>query len=489
MNSSNQQTIMPPQQQQQHLKDLLLQNQEPFHLPNYIADRRLHLIPKNASFCKNPGSPLGRISNGLFLHVPAKTAALLLEAAMRIQKQNLKPKPKPKPKSQASNTGFGILRSVLKSLKIRSLSRNRENGIAEAEGDAETGVCIGRLSGGVRFGIKKSMNLDGRWSRSYRRREEDDDDHGGGGCGLLFDEIEIAKAEKENGDFQFSFSPFSPPFRSALHSRADSTVSRSPCFVSPATSPPRRLLQENSSGDEESSLRFQTDKDEEEDKDQNSPVSVLDPPFEDDDDGPGEEEDEHEEDEEEEIYNGYYDLECSYAFVQRAKNKLLNKLCRFEKLAELDPLELEKRILEEEGDDDDDNNNNDDDESLALEEEEEEEKETMIKAASLLTDVFSQKPCMKRLISDLINEEEDDERSLMKQSNDGQEAAIKRVCKRLETWQTVKPNTIDMMINMDLRRESDHWTKPAQHIITRVAMEVEADIFLLLLQEMVEDLI
>ncbi|KAA8516683.1 hypothetical protein F0562_016811 [Nyssa sinensis] len=49
-----------------------------------------------------------------------------------------------------------------------------------------------------------------------------------------------------------------------------------------------------------------------------------------------------------------YDLECSYAIVQRAKQQLLHKLCRFEKLAELDPIELEKIMLEEQEDDEDD---------------------------------------------------------------------------------------------------------------------------------------
>ncbi|KAM1041020.1 hypothetical protein TB1_029589 [Malus domestica] len=84
---------------------------------------------------------------------------------------------------------------------------------------------------------------------------------------------------------------------------------------------------------------------EEEEKEQCSPVSVLDPPFQDDDegrDGDGEGDDDED----------GCDLECSYANVQRTKHHLLQKLRRFEQLAGLDPIELEKRMLEEDDDDD-----------------------------------------------------------------------------------------------------------------------------------------
>ncbi|XP_028768438.1 uncharacterized protein LOC114726032, partial [Neltuma alba] len=67
------------------------------------------------------------------------------------------------------------------------------------------------------------------------------------------------------------------------------------------------------------------------------PSLCLDQPFENDDEG-------HENINEDDGF----DLECSYAALQRAKQQLLYKLRSFEKLAELDPIELEKRMLEEE---------------------------------------------------------------------------------------------------------------------------------------------
>lgn len=59
-------------------------------------------------------------------------------------------------------------------------------------------------------------------------------------------------------------------------------------------------LQEKAMYKHESLVKL--DEEEDEDKEQNSPVSVLDPPFEDDYDG-NEDEDN-------------YDIDCSYAFVQ-----------------------------------------------------------------------------------------------------------------------------------------------------------------------------
>ncbi|KAM1151961.1 hypothetical protein EV1_034279 [Malus domestica] len=86
-------------------------------------------------------------------------------------------------------------------------------------------------------------------------------------------------------------------------------------------------------------------KQEEEEKEQCSPISVLDPPFQDDYEGrDGDGEDDDDED--------GCDLECSYANVQRTKHHLLQKLRRFEQLAGLNPIELNKRMLEEDDDDD-----------------------------------------------------------------------------------------------------------------------------------------
>ncbi|KAJ6341870.1 hypothetical protein OIU78_009921 [Salix suchowensis] len=71
----------------------------------------------------------------------------------------------------------------------------------------------------------------------------------------------------------------------------------------------------------------------EEEKEQSSPVSILDCPFHD--------EEEEEEEEEEEISSP---VQRSLICVEGTKQKLVQKIRRFESLARLDPLDLEKRI-------------------------------------------------------------------------------------------------------------------------------------------------
>ncbi|KAM1091442.1 hypothetical protein ACFX13_019223 [Malus domestica] len=161
-------------------------------------------------------------------------------------------------------------------------------------------------------------------------------------------------------------------------------------------------------------LRCQNCKEVEE-KEQCSPVSVLDPPFQDDDEGrDGDGEDDDDED--------GCDLECSYANVQRTKHHFLQKLRRFEQLAGLDPIELEKRMLEEDDDDD---------------ECEEDESETSDSSSEetldgLLREVLSKLnfPCNKRipedvqiLAMDLIVEEQRDDDSSDRGERNGARAA------------------------------------------------------------------
>ncbi|GAB4833451.1 hypothetical protein Ancab_031694 [Ancistrocladus abbreviatus] len=521
---------------QKHLKELLKEDQEPFHLNNYIADRRSQLknqplssktklqikksklpISTNVSFpsnfCKNAclfsssafidspdprKSPLfdfsaspaggrspfnGGGSNALFLHVPAKTAALLLEAAMRIQKQNSKPKNRP----QVKNSGLGLLGSMLKRLTNRNRSARKpeilnETGNVnnarksrkievsveeEIKSGCETGFCNGRLSSvwsESNNGDNKSLDsLESRSNsccssssgRSFEDEEEEEE----------FGDVEFVNSERENGaDFAFCLSPWSP-FRFALYTSPSSPDRRSPSpgIVSPPISPARRTFEENVNNEQETTVNFHED---EEDKEQNSPVSVLDPPFDDDDDeGHGREDAEGDE------------IECSYAYVQRAKQQLLHKLRRFEKLAELDPVELEKRLAEEE-------------EEGAAESSEPTSCEYEGYNASPLHNVFYklnfcdiQKPGMKRLISHLVVEEERRESCL----ND-QEAVLNRVFKRLESWKEVESNTINMMVEMDLRRDSDDWRNPKEQT-GETAKEIEYAIFAILVDEMLEELI
>ena len=161
-------------------------------------------------------------------------------------------------------------------------------------------------------------------------------------------------------------------------------------------------------------------------------------------------------------------------------------------MAELDPIELEKRMLE--GLDDDDNNDEarsdaesencleeDDDESIVSDREN--------KADDFVREVLNKSRFhhfqgMKRLVSDLISQEEGEEQCLRSR----EVVVVERVCKRLESWTEVESNTIDMMVELDFRRELGGWSKN-QEQVEEAAMEIELAIFGLLVEEVSEELL
>lgn len=56
---------------------------------------------------------------------------------------------------------------------------------------------------------------------------------------------------------------------------------------------------------------------------------------------------------------------------------------------------------------------------------------------------------MKRLVSDLINEEQQQQKYFAAD----REVMAKRVCKRFESWKEVESNTIDMMVEQDFKTD------------------------------------
>ncbi|KAG7961317.1 hypothetical protein I3843_09G009400 [Carya illinoinensis] len=532
---------------QKHLHELLEEDQEPFLLKNYIADRRCRLkgpSPKTqlqaikkrksisktpsfpGSFCKNacflsfhdspdlrksplfdfssPAKSPCRSPNAIFLHIPAKTSAILLEASLRIQKQSSASKSK----AQNKNHGFGLFGSIVK--RLTHWGRNRE-----IEGDRinisvkdilkwDSSVCRTSNESLKRMHKKTvamedksasdksacetmySCSCNGRpssaiWSESNEERSLDLD-FSSSSQSVDSEVIELLTKRREDADFSCCDKQFcESPFRFVLQ-RSPSLGRRTPEFTSPAVSPSRHKREEKDISEAGALEKFQ----EEEEKEQCSPVSVLDRPFEDDDDRHEDEdmdEDEHEE--------GSFDHECSYALVQRAKQQLLHKLRRFEKLAGLDPIELEKRMLEQE--EDDDYEYNDDD----LEEEDEIEDDLEASCREENVDRFLMEVLckshfqslrqipedMKRLVSDLIIEDRREQDDF-----DNREEAVNRVCKRMESWKEVESNTIDMMVEQDLRKELEEWKRNQQQA-GETALEIELAIFGLLVQELSEELV
>lgn len=301
---------------QKHLHELLKEDQEPFLLKNYIADRRCqykrpsspktqHLQVKKrrpiteasrfpANFCKNacffsyrdspdlrksplfefssPAKSPCRGSNAIFLHIPARTAALLLEAALRIQKQSNSSKPK----NQKSNNGFGLFGSLLKRLTHRTrATRKREiegDGVVKVSSvkdilrwDSSVGrrivSCEGqRMQGKVVQGhvedqivsetsaaheIGYSCACAARpssavWSES---NEDKSFDLETSSCSLSEEdaqEIELASRLREGVDDDDDKGLCQSPFRFVLQRSPSSSGRRTPEFSSPATSPSRR---------------------------------------------------------------------------------------------------------------------------------------------------------------------------------------------------------------------------------------------------------
>ncbi|GFP97569.1 hypothetical protein PHJA_001901000 [Phtheirospermum japonicum] len=461
--------------QKQFLHELLKEDQEPFRLKNYIADRRSRLkkssppptnlqlgkrkpnpiheastnrrniLCKHACFLSFQNSPDVRKSpffdfpspakspckspNGaVFLHIPTKTAALLVEAAMRIQKQQ-----QSKPKAQgAKNAGLGLLGSFLKRLKDRSKAKARaisgQTATAHDDDDEET--------------VRMSCSCSNRRpsSANWTESNELDFEASTSSCGSDCSEEIIS------GGFETRFC--TSPFRFNLQKSPPSSGRHTPEFCSPAASPSRRVNQENENYRTNNSDNVQGEEEEEQDKEQCSPVSVFDPPFEDDGrlSGDADEDDD-------------YDLECSYQNVQRAKQQLLYRLRRFEKLAELDTIELERDSLQ--GSDDEDRS--DGDEQLSL-------------YKNMSTD-------MKKLVSDLITEEKNG----IVNSCDN-EVVMSRIGNKLDSWREVEPNTIDMMIGFDFKTEFDGWTRFNEQV-EDISAAMEVAIFGQLVDELSQELL
>ncbi|XP_010505189.1 PREDICTED: uncharacterized protein LOC104782063 [Camelina sativa] len=439
-------------EKKKHLHELLEDDQEPFHLNHYISDLRSQMgysdlrvkkrkSDNNAATFPPPGlfscesscfftahkspdprkSPLFELRSPgkkktrdgrVFLQIPARTAAILLDAAARIQKQQSE-KGKTTNKARTRGNGFGMFGSVLKLLTNRKpkprLDNADENAISLERGSEPTS--------------------------SSSRRER-------------FVEI---------GDKCFCDSPF----HFVLQTSPSSSGPRTPHFTSTATSPARRSTEDEDSDETESleKVRGQEEEDkEEEDKEQCSPVSVLDPL----------EEEEEEEDEDHQHEPDHLNLlPCSFDVVQRAKRRLLKKLRRFEKLAGLDPVELEGKMSEEEED-----------------EEEEEEYEDSEEDDNIR-------------IYDSDEEYEDVDEAMTRESRCAEEERSKKKNdERQKKWRMMNAwkvglgaeEDVDVVVRKDMREETREWTKHGGEVEEAVS-DLELSIFFFLIDELSHELV
>lgn len=154
----------------------------------------------------------------------------------------------------------------------------------------------------------------------------------------------------------------------------------------------------------------------------------------------------------------------SFLFLSGAKKNLLSKIRRFERLAELDPLELESRVIKEGEAGLDTNNNNEGNEK---------QDESLSSLGDFSVD-------MRRLLLDLAKEET--------QADSSDVEVLAKVCKRIESWREVSLNTIDMTVELDLKREGDVWRRNLEEVGETVA-EIELSILGFLIEELSIDLV
>ncbi|CAA0830410.1 Unknown protein [Striga hermonthica] len=474
----------------QFLRELLAEDQEPFRLNTFIADRRrshlnnppsLHLrkrrppsaLRRHACFLSFQNSPDARKSP-LFvppspakcprLHVPSRTAALLVEAAMRIHKHHQQQQPRPKAHG-AKTVGLGLFGSFLKRLKDRS-SRSKRRVVGDSDFKSYNGNATSVEEDDVRVSVSCSCSNNWTENNEDNNKSLDSDEDSTSDCG----------SEDINSDFKCRQTRFCPsPFVFSLQRTPSSPGRRTPDFCSPAASPSRRVNQDKENYESHKSNNAQGGEEEEEDKEQCSPVSVLDnTPYDDD--------DEHENRDADD-----YVTKCSYENVQRARQQLLYRLQRFEKLAELDTTELEREVRQ--GSDDEDlheTDESDGDEQLPMYEEQS-------TVENILTRVFDKSnlgynsrnvlPDMKRLVYDIIVEE--DGEVAFAENND---VLIGRICRRLDSWREVEPNTIDMMVGFDFKGEFGRWKKFDEQL-GDVSTEIEVAIYGLLVEEISDELL
>ncbi|KAL1331920.1 hypothetical protein AAHE18_02G196000 [Arachis hypogaea] len=502
------------------LHELLSEDQEPFLLNNYISDKQnqltihfskqktgtlktstlfpIHHLCKNAlcfnysstapptttpditksplfrfsqrSSTKSPCSARASSPNAMFLHVPARTASILLEAALRIQKHS----------NSRNANGFGFFGSFFRRFTHRGRRNKRQ--IQSNDNNAKRKKKVKDI---LKFELDLGRRTTTKEEEENKKKENVMVDTSGVGFRCSCSEEGVCSSSSVHDDDDDNDLFCESPFRFVLQRSPSATSSsgrRTPEFSSPASSPNRHRTEDkehNNNNGDDSINKFQSGKqeeeEEEEEKEQCSPVSVLDPPFEDDDDV-------HESNDDDE--EGF-DLDCSYANVQRTKQQLLYRLSRFEKLAELDPLELEQRMLDQEnnqyGTYINEDSCGDGDSEMSHEEKELRE---IVYAIVNQSSRWRVPEDLKRLVYDLIMEEEIAEFDCPRDK----EMVIERVCKRLELWKEVESNTIDMMIDEDFSREESGWKKNSQQV-RDLAGELELAIFALLMEEFSEELV
>ncbi|KAL4188167.1 hypothetical protein AMTRI_Chr09g42720 [Amborella trichopoda] len=201
-------------------------------------------------------------------------------------------------------------------------------------------------------------------------------------------------------------------------------------------------------------------------KEQFSPVSVLDFPFEDEENA---------------------SFERSLANIERTKQQLLQKLCRYENLAQLDPLDLEQRIASWEAEDSSEESGDnsldltgktdyEDDAGLS----EEHVKELLI---CFKTGVKAPRGAFNKLIYDTINEELGSF-GFQGEQREEEEEIVKGVCSKIKAWELVEGGSYWYRNVWD----EEKWRKYGEEM-EEIVVETEGLVWDLLVEELMVDLV
>lgn len=464
-----------------HLHELLKEDQEPFQLEDYIADRRAQLnrpprpIPKSilqlkknkpiietssksdnilgkhasflpfhesqigtksqlSNFLNRPKSPGSTGTGSVFLQIPA-------------QKE-----PRSKNRAHIKHIGVGLFSSVLKNFKGRNRNKKCEIQEAEVNKSRKREMKIeenfsGPSSEGWSESNEGRRSLDMETSTSSWRSENSPEN------------IDFAAQEGEGRGFspsrrRFCSSPLSPFRFSPL--RSPSSGQHSTVLSSPASSPSRRKEQrkENFEGNN-------SGKNKREEMEQCSPVSVLDPTV---------------ENEEEE------DVESSFAIVQRAKERLLYKLRKFEKLANLDPLELEKAMMEQLNGDDDDV------QTESLDDNQSEYESFQVELSSSPVNLCSRRNKIPITMGTTCSAQFVEFGKSGTKCMDNGEILLGRILRKIDCWGGEVSRIIDLVVETDFRNELNEWKK-CQEQRDETGMLIEVAVFEFLVEELAFDLV
>lgn len=192
----------------------------------------------------SPAKSPSKSPNAIFLHIPARTAALLLEAALRIQKQSSSSKP------HKRTNGFGLFGSLFKRLTQRNRKREIQGGGVNGSRKEEEKMVSEKAKNNFNlrnYEVGFPCSYNGRsssavWSETNEDKSLDMETSSSGQSDDS-DEIGFVSKRKHITDCACCDHSFcESPFRFVLQ-RSPSSGRQTPEFSSPVSSPSRHRTQ------------------------------------------------------------------------------------------------------------------------------------------------------------------------------------------------------------------------------------------------------